>query len=307
MADSERRLAALPGVARARVDFVCCEVGRWIVYAGIDEQGSATPHFRAAPTGSVRLAADVVQAGKDLSEARFAAVRRGDAMEDDSQGHALSHDPATRAIQERYIGYAARDHKNLRSELRDSCDAEQRALPAEVLGYVARKQVAVLDLVDAMSDPYSDVRNNAMRALGAFAKLNPRSGPLVVRIPPEPFVGLLHSLIWSDRNKASLALLGLTARRDPRLLQQLQRTSITPLAEMARWKSNDHAYSALTILGRIGGLSDEAIATAVERGDRERIIGAARARLNEAALRRPQCCRVNLSKGSPPVLGLLLG
>jgi hypothetical protein len=46
----------------------------------------------------------------------------------------------------------------------------QRALAAQVLGYVSDKQAVVGDLVQAMSDPFDDVRNNAMRALLVFVE-----------------------------------------------------------------------------------------------------------------------------------------
>jgi hypothetical protein len=42
------------------------------------------------------------------------------------------HDPAARAIQERFIGYA-QDLRLFRDVLRNSSDAEQRALAAEIL------------------------------------------------------------------------------------------------------------------------------------------------------------------------------
>ena len=67
---SERRLATLPGVRRAHLAVVCCDAGRAIVYVGLEETDSSVPHFRDAPRGPVRLAADVVQAGRDFSAAR---------------------------------------------------------------------------------------------------------------------------------------------------------------------------------------------------------------------------------------------
>lgn len=274
MAESERRLSALAGVARAHVQPVCCEAGRWIVYVGLEEPGRATTNLRPAPRANARLAPEVVAAGKDLSEVRFAAVQRGDAAEDDSQGHALSHDPASRAIQERFVGYAGRDLKGLRRVLRESRDAEQRALAAEVLGYASDKQGVVDDLVYGMSDPDANVRNNSMRALAVFSAMAPTAGRPRVQIPAEPFIRLLNSSIWTDRNKSSLALMRLTAGRDARLLARLRREAWTSLVEMARWKSLGHAQAALTILWRIGGMSDEAIAAAVERGDRQGLIAA---------------------------------
>ena len=50
---------------------------------------------------------------------------------------------------------------------------------------------------------------------------------------------------------------------------------MTSLIEMARWKSVGHATAALMILGRIGGMSDDAIGAAVTHGEREVIINAA--------------------------------
>ena len=275
LAKSERRVSKLPGVTGAHTNVVCCDAGRLIVYVGIEQKARATMHFRAAPRGNVRLAADVVQAGHELSEAVMAAVQRGDGAENDSQGHALFHDPAARAVQERFVGYAARDLKDLSRVLRDSSDAEQRALAAEVLGYVANKQRVVDDLVYAMSDPAGDVRNNAMRALWVFAKLAPTSGRPIIRIPYRPFVALLNSPVWTDRNKASLALMELSERRDPGLLRQMRRQAMTALIDMARWKNEGHAMPALMILGRIAGQSEDAIEAARTRGDREGIISTA--------------------------------
>jgi hypothetical protein len=275
LAESERRLAELPGVERALTNIVCCDGGRLIIYVGIEEKGSATPHFRAAPVGTVRLPADVVQAGEDFATALVAAVERGEGGEDDSEGHALFHDPATRAIQERFIVYAARDTAVLRRVVRESSDDDERALAAQVLGYVADQQSVVNDLVVAMSDPADNVRNNAMRALAVFSKMTPTVGRAIPRIPTDPFIGLLNSLVWTDRNKSSLALMELTENRSPELLATLRREAIDQLAEMARWKNEGHAMPPLLVLGRIAGWSDDAVWAAWRAGQREDVIRAA--------------------------------
>ena len=147
LVEAERRLAALPGVIRASVNPVCCDAGRVIVYVGLEQQGQPVTRFRDNPTGTVRLPADVLQAARDFEEAQKAAVMRGDVGEDDSRGHTLMHDAAARAIQERFVGYAARDLKALTRVLRESSDAGQRAIAAEVLGYAPVKQDVVPDLV----------------------------------------------------------------------------------------------------------------------------------------------------------------
>ncbi len=181
-------MARLPGIARARINPVCCDQGRVIVFVGVEERGTATMRLRAAPVGTGRLAADIIQSGEEFSKAIKLAVERGDAAEDRSQGHAFTHDPATRAIQERFVVYAKRDLVQLRLVLRSSSDAAQRALAAQVLGYAIDKQAVVEDLVHGMSDASAEVRNDAMRALMVFADTVPSVGRSRPRIPAEPFI-----------------------------------------------------------------------------------------------------------------------
>jgi hypothetical protein len=271
---SEQRLARLPGVADARVSVVCCHEGRAIVYVGIHEAGAPGLQFRDAPRGEDRLPADVVAAGAELSDAVMAAAQRGAVAEDDSQGHAFFSDPRARAVQERYIAYARQHFDVLRAVLRTSADASQRALAAEILGYAPDKSRVVDDLVYGMNDPAGPVRNAAMRALMAFTRATAPDAPRV-RVPGLPFVAMLGSPVWTDRNKASLALMEITAAREPRLLAVLRRDALEHLVDMARWTAEGHAIPALIILGRIAGRPDAAILDSHKRGDREEIIRAA--------------------------------
>ena len=275
LAEAERRLARLPGVVRARINAICCDAGRVILYVGVEEQGAPTLQFRAPPRGRVRLAPDVVQAGEDFFQALMDAVRRGDAEEDDSSGHSLVHDRTARAIQERFIGYAARDLTLLRDVLRESADAEHRALAAQILGYAADKRSVVEDLTSAMTDPSESVRNNAMRALAVIAGFAAKSPDRGIRIPFGPFVDLLSSPFWTDRNKASFALEELSTGRNAELLATLRARALPALVEMARWTSDGHVGAAFFLLGRIGGLAEDEIQSAWERRDREAIIAAA--------------------------------
>ena len=272
---SETRVAMLPGVVRARIRMVCCEQGRAIAYVGVEEAGAPTMQFRAAPRGDARLAPDVVQAGEEFSKASVLAVQQGRAEEDRSEGHALNRDPAMRAIQERFLTFASRDLPRLRLVLQSSSDATHRALAAQVLGYVRDKQAVVEDLVQGMADPSEEVRNDAMRALLVFADTVPSTNRPRPRIPYQPFIELLNSPIWTDRNKASGALLALSASRDPELLAMLRKQALAALVEMARWKSAGHAQAPFMIVGRLAGYSDEDAFAAWTRGDRETVISAA--------------------------------
>ncbi len=119
-AEVERRLGAIPGVVRARISGVCCAAGKSIMFIGIEERGTPVPRFRTAPAGQVRLPADVVEAGAAFTAAVSAAVLRGNAGDDPTRGYSLLQDSAARAIQERFIAFAARDAAVLRDVLQNS-------------------------------------------------------------------------------------------------------------------------------------------------------------------------------------------
>jgi hypothetical protein len=274
MDESERRLKELPGVVDARLSLVCCEAGGGIVYVAIQEKDSLTFRFRLEPQGAERLPADVVKAGQEFIGALTAAVRRGDSAEDLWNGQSVMRDPAARDVQMRFIDFA-RQPQPFRDVLRNSSDASHRALAAHILGYAANKPAVIGDLVYAMNDPSEEVRNNAMRALAVIARTHSGAARGAAPIPPEPFVALLGSPIWSDRNKASLALLELSEGRDPGLLRYLRREALVPLTEMAGWKSEGHAMPAFTILGRIAGRRDDEIQAAWAQGQRDELIEAA--------------------------------
>jgi hypothetical protein len=278
VARAERRLASLPGVVNARIERVCCAEGRSILYVGIEEQGAPTFRFRPAPRGRIRLPADVVQAGRDFDAALEDALRTGDTAEDHSSGHALMHYPRARAAQERFIAFADRDLKLLRDVLRHSSDPEHRARAAQILGYAGDKRAVVDDLVYAMADLSDAVRNAAMRALGIIAAFAARSPARAIRVPATPFVDRLNSPVWTDRNKASLALMELSANREPTLITALRERALASLIEMARWKYEGHARPAFLLLGRIAGWPEAEISAAWDRRDREGVIQAARKR-----------------------------
>jgi hypothetical protein len=122
------------------------------------------------------------------------------------------------------------------------------------------------------------MRNNATRALMVFAGYSPDPPGKKIQISPQPFIEMLNSCVWTDRNKSTAALSELTEKRDPALLAEIQKQALASLVEMAHWKFIGHAASSLTILGRIGRLSDEQTDKDLDAGNRERVIEAAKAR-----------------------------
>ena len=116
------------------------------------------------------------------------------------------------------------------------------------------------------------VKISALAVMAPYARRHPELG---ITVPTAPFVDMLGSLTWTDRNKASLALMELTATRDAALLGELRARALPALVEMARWRSEGHALPAFVVLGRIGGMTEEAIQSAWSRGDRQGAIAAA--------------------------------
>jgi hypothetical protein len=276
--DAEERIDSLPGVIESHLEAVCCDAGKMILYAGIEERGA--PHFdiREPPDSEVQLSQEITATYRLFLESFEAAVRRGDTAEDLTRGHSLMADPAVRADQEMLIPLA-RDHlKELRDVLRNSAGEDQRAVAAYVIGYAPVKKEVVDDLQYALKDADAGVRSNAVRALMALAVLARREPDYGMRIEPTWFIEMLSSLSWSDRNQALKALQILSDNRDPSVLDQLRERALPSLVEMARWKTLSHALPAFVLLGRIAGLPDKQVQDAWTRGDRESVISAATAK-----------------------------
>jgi hypothetical protein len=119
------------------------------------------------------------------------------------------------------------------------------------------------------------VRNDATRSLMAIAVLAQRHPEERISINAAPFIAMLNSVVWTDRNKAAAVLLSLTAGRPARVLGALRQRALPALIEMARWKSPGHAQAAFLVLGRVAGMEETAIGEAWTRGDREPVIARA--------------------------------
>ena len=275
-AASLQRIRAVPGVADARINLVCCsDEGKSILFVGIAEVGAPVHGFNAAPTGSIRLPEDVVELRRAFGDTLMTAARLGKATEHDSAGHAFFEYPGANAIQHRYLAIAAAQLSLLRDVLQHSANAEHRALAAELLGYAPSVSDVVPDLERAIRDPDDGVRNNAMRALAVIALYAEQSPSPGIRVSPTPFVDMLNSLVWTDRNKASFALLQLTARRDTALLALLRAQALPSLVDIASWRSAGHAYAGFMILGRVEGMSDDTLAQAWKKADRSAVLDSA--------------------------------
>ncbi|MBM3738953.1 MAG: HEAT repeat domain-containing protein [Acidobacteria bacterium] len=265
--DVEEALEQVKGVVRARLEAVCCQEGKAILYVGIEERGAPHFEYNAPPTGIITVPEDVQTAYAEFLTAVNRAARTGSTSENLSSGHSLLSDPGAREKQLNFIPLADKHLPLLRRVLKESSDAGHRAIAAYVMGYTRNKRQAAVDLQLALRDPDDTVRNNAMRALGAIAVFAALQPPDVhmddkIEVPATWFIETLDSLIWTDRAVALNVLVTLTERRDAKLMAHLKERSLPAIAEMARWKHLPHALPAFILLGRIHGESEPAIQSA---------------------------------------------
>jgi hypothetical protein len=260
------------------VAFICCDAKQqYLAFIGLPGESYEALAFNPAPAGSARLPKDAVKVSEAANDAMAKAVMSGHATEDDSAGYTLTNDPKARKAQLALRDYALQHDELILQVLSASADADHRAIAAQMLGYGRQSDGQVEALVHASLDPDDEVRNNATRALWVLAGAK----PAVARtIPPQPFIRLLRSGSWLDHNKASLVLTALTTPREPKLLEDLRANALDSLLEMARWRSIGHAEAALTILGRIAGIEEDALNKLIEAGQTAPILAKFEARVD---------------------------
>lgn len=263
------RIKAIPGVKGASIEIVCCDdkTGKEIVYLGIAESADHLPAYRNDPDKENRLSADIVGANELYLELMSEAIRQGRNREDHVAGYALMQDSATRIQQLKFVDYARQYEQSLIEVIHHSGNAEHRAIATMVIAYGSDKEKLIPELLYATQDSDETVRNNATRALWVLADYLPTHPEIKVTIPAAPFIRMLNSLSWTDRNKGSLVLSSLTQQRDTALLATLKKECLPALTEMARWHSQGHAFSPYIILGRMAGTSDQQIVETFNSAD----------------------------------------
>ncbi len=263
------------------VTVVCCDSSaRLLIYIGLPGESSKPVVFRPKPNGTHQLPDAIVDASAKVADAWERAVLHGKSKEDDSQGYALSEDPDLRSKQIAFRDLVRANERIVIDVLQASKNAAQRAVAATATGYLGSSDTQVKALVAASLDPNEDVRNNSVRALSVLARARPT---ITSTIPDEPFLSLLSSGIWSDRNKGVMVLDTLTVKRDPRILDHVRWRALDSLIEMARWKTTSHAFVARVILGRIAGIDEQRIVQLADTGRVDEILAALRAGALEPA------------------------
>jgi len=249
--------AKAAGRDRVEMETICCQPdGRWALFVGFADPGAPPLVFHPQPKGNMRLPAEALKVSQDSDRLNSEGVKKGVAGEDDSKGYSLSEYEPARAMQLKLREYA-RAHVGVLLSVLESCPVDQeRAAAAEALGYADESRRQIAGLVRSSLDPDDEVRNNAIRALGVLVEFDPKT---LKQIPLRPYVALIYSIDWYDRNKTAALLDSFTKSRDPEVLRTLRSEALVPLREIAQWRSSGHSESAITVLGRIAGIDDNRI------------------------------------------------
>jgi HEAT repeat protein len=147
----------------------------------------------------------------------------------------------------------------LENVLKNSMNAGRRAAAAQIIAYASNRKKVVDDLLSAIDDPDETVRNNATRALSILAGYITLHPELNISIPAKPFIKMINSIVWTDRNKGAMVLMRLTQGRNKNLLDEIKRLALPSIIEMAKWKDRGHAGFSFVILSRIAGADEESL------------------------------------------------
>jgi hypothetical protein len=277
LAQAIKRIEAIPGVRAAATGGVYGNLLKddklgLVLYLGIQEESCQPLQFGEAPSLDRTLPMEIVDADDKEQTAFKIAASNGLFSEDRSEGHSLAADPDLRAAQVRYIPLAEVHWSTLVDVLHNSQDSTQRAIAAKVIAYSNDKQQAVHELMPALRDPDSAVRNNATRALSlifGYAKSHPN---LLISAPQDlvkRLVEMLDSLEWTDRNKA-IALL-LCIDDEELVVRELRKQAVPTLVEMSGWQSA-HGAMAFMLLGRLANMDHDESRQAWQLGEQASII-----------------------------------
>ena len=252
------QLEKIPGIKHATVNAFCCDTNNnMMLYIGIGENDSFIFRHRDAPSQNIMLTDTMMKTYQNLSHQIEIAVESGQSSEDDSLGYSMVRFEPARKEQQKFVLFAKNNFALLSDVLKYSKYAEQRAAAADIIAYSLNRKSVADNLMYAADDDDEEVRNNAIRALGILAGYLNSHTELKITIPGEPFIKMLNSIVWTDRNKGSMLLMQLTQKRDLVLLQKIKQQALSSVIEMAGWQDRSHAFASFLILGRIAGVDDE--------------------------------------------------
>jgi hypothetical protein len=203
--------------------------------------------FRPAPTGQIADPDGLLAAWSEYQTKVFELGFAGTSLRIDADECPVLHCvapfdlPALAPYLERFNDGARRHADDLYRIAAESGDAEQRANALFVLAHTNDAQRLLPVLANAIYDPASVVRNNAMRVLMQMAQTHPD-----LEFPVRDLVAAFDFPASSDRNKAGYTLAALAEQ--PRYRAAIREAVPVALRVLRSEKPNNHepAYQILT-------------------------------------------------------------
>ena len=258
VSEIESRVGALDGVAEVNVAPIRYP-GNLALFIGVRENDQPAMTFRDSPTGESKIDPELLKAYNQTMQMLVPAIRSGKAGEDRSAGHSVSEYEPLKELQLGFIEIANDQFDELDTLLKESADADSRVAAAYIIAYATDKQRVVESIHFACDDADAGVRNNAVRALAVLSNYANENPELDLHVDPTPFLQLLRSPTWTDRNKGAAAVDSISRGRDPEFLERLRTDCMNELVEMAKWKSSGHAFFSIRILARMANFPEEVI------------------------------------------------
>jgi hypothetical protein len=234
---------------------VCCiGDGDTVIFIGLAGKSSRPIALNSRPAADLRLSSEWRTLMRAMDDAEAASTDNSEV--DKPAGYRLMKDARAQAAEMKVRDYARGHSEELIRVLANSAHADERAWAADALGYADRSREQIDALVIAAHDSNDEVRNNATRALSEILDGDESA---VWMIPASPFIEMLHSGIWTDRNKAGWVIASLTKSRDVGTLATIKARASDALLEMARWRQTGWSSGARMILARIAGIPEDRV------------------------------------------------
>lgn len=229
---------------------VCCiNDGDTVIFIGLPGKSSRSFAFNPRPSQDLSVSTELMKLAREMDDAEA----KSNEEVSPPVGYRFMKDKAAQAAELKVREYARANVPELIRVLSKSAHSDQRATAADALGYADRSQEQMDALMAAVRDSNGDVRNIATRAISEILDGDPSA---VSMVPAAPFVEMLHSGTWTDRNKSGWVLMSLSQSRDVAVLANLKARAWDALLEMASWRISSWNSGARMILVRIAGIPD---------------------------------------------------